>query len=248
MSDNWDFYLCNVNDALSSIFVDLGLRETAPDPVRPHLFWVWVPMHAARDDGLSSSEEAPTLSTIEDRLKATLERECGAVMAGRITGAGRRDFFFYGAHTGKFTDAVRQAFAEFEAYAPDAGHQLDDEWTHYLSLLYPSPRELQRMSNRRVIEALANANDVLTTPRPITHWVYFADAKDRDEVAANLAREGFRSSSTVTPGPDEQPFGLELERDDTADEESVDTAVFQILDALEGREASYDGWESPVVE
>jgi hypothetical protein len=104
------------------------------------------------------------------------------------------------------------------------------------------------MSNRRVIEALAKHDDVLTTPRPITHWIYFANANDRDEVAAILAREGFLSSWTDQPGPDDQPLGLRLERHDTAEQDSLDAAVLQILDALEGRDASYDGWESPVVQ
>ena len=248
MSDNWDSYFCNVNDALSSIFVDLGICATAPDPLRPHLLWIWVPMRAARDDGLSSSAEAPTLSEMEDELTAALERACDAVLTGRITGAGRREFYFYGRDADGFVEAARSVFAKFEEYAPEAGEQLDAEWSQYLGLLYPSPRQLQQMSNRRVIEALVKHNDVLTTPRPITHWIYFANARDRDEVAADLVREGFQSSWTDNPGPEEQPFGLRLERHDRAEQDALDAAVFQILDALEGRDASYDGWESPVVE
>jgi hypothetical protein len=247
MSDHWDFYFCNVNDAFSSIFVDLGIRQDAPDPLRPHLLWIWVPMLAPRDDGLSSTEEAPTLSAIEDALSVALERECGAVLAGRITGAGRREFYFYGRDDGGFVDAVRMVFAAFTAYAPEVGDQPDAEWSQYLGLLYPSVRQLQQMSNRRVVQALASHNDVLTTPRPITHWIYFADVGDRDEVAATLAREGFRASWTEAPGPDEQPFGLCLERNDPAEQSSVDAVVFRILDTLEGRDATYDGWECPVV-
>jgi hypothetical protein len=65
MSDDWDFYFCRVNDALSSIFVDPGICADAPDTRRPHLLWLWVPMQAARDDGLSSDLESPTLHAIE---------------------------------------------------------------------------------------------------------------------------------------------------------------------------------------
>jgi Family of unknown function (DUF695). len=42
MSEEWDSYLCNVNDKLASIRVDLGIRSTVPDPNRPWLLWVWV--------------------------------------------------------------------------------------------------------------------------------------------------------------------------------------------------------------
>ena len=41
MSDNWDFYFANVNEMPASLFVDLGIRNSAPDPERPWLLWVW---------------------------------------------------------------------------------------------------------------------------------------------------------------------------------------------------------------
>jgi hypothetical protein len=31
MSDHWDFYFANVNEKVASLFVDLGIREAAPD-------------------------------------------------------------------------------------------------------------------------------------------------------------------------------------------------------------------------
>lgn len=247
MSDDWDFYLCTVNGALSSIGVDLGLREIAPDALRPHLLWIWVAMRAPRDDGLSSNEEAQMLWAIEDELSTALAHQCGAVLAGRITGAGRREFYLYARDASACEATVRRVFAKFGEYSPDVGTQLDVEWAQYLNLLYPSPRQLEQMKNRRVIEALSKAGDALTKQRAIAHWIYFANAKDRDEVAARLSRAGFRSSPTSQPGDEAHPFGLMLERRDTAEQDAVDAAVFQILDALEGRDASYDGWESPVV-
>jgi hypothetical protein len=54
---NWGQYFCNVNDKLSSILVDLDLRDLLPDHSRADLIWVWVYMKAPRPDGLSSNEE-----------------------------------------------------------------------------------------------------------------------------------------------------------------------------------------------
>ena len=41
MSDQWDFYFARVNDAESSLFVDLGIRKDVPVASRPWLLWVW---------------------------------------------------------------------------------------------------------------------------------------------------------------------------------------------------------------
>ena len=46
MSDQWDFYFARINDAVSSIFVDLGLRADVPVEKRPWLLWVWLELRA----------------------------------------------------------------------------------------------------------------------------------------------------------------------------------------------------------
>jgi Family of unknown function (DUF695) len=53
-------------------------------------------MNAPRPDGLSSNEEFQILNTIEDALTERLEKDCDACLAGRITGDGRREFYYYG--------------------------------------------------------------------------------------------------------------------------------------------------------
>ena len=35
MPEDWNFYLCNVNDVLASVFLDLGLRELVPEKGKP---------------------------------------------------------------------------------------------------------------------------------------------------------------------------------------------------------------------
>jgi hypothetical protein len=64
MKENWKSYLCNVNDSLSSIFVDLGLRSEVPILSKHWLLWVWVYFQSPRPDGLSDGGEAPTLFKI----------------------------------------------------------------------------------------------------------------------------------------------------------------------------------------
>src|SRR5262245_35159471 len=102
MSDSWDFYFANVNDVIASLFVDLGIRDSVPDSDRPWLLWTWVYFRQPRDDGLSSSEEAPVLNEIEDALTKKVQETTEAELVGRITTAGRREFYFYGPQAGRF--------------------------------------------------------------------------------------------------------------------------------------------------
>jgi regulator of RNase E activity RraB len=247
MSNHWEFYFCRVNDVLSSIFVDLGARAAAPDPSCGHLLWVWIPLQSPRNDGLSSAEEAPALNAFEDELVAALG-PTGAMLVGRITGAGRREFYFYAPRPDDFAEAVHAVGARFPDYALEMGDQADPQWSQYFDVLYPGPRDFQRMQNRRVIEALEAEGDTLDAVRPVTHWIYFADPAERAVAATRLASAGFQAEdvSSDADGAAEEP-GLRIERVGRVDADSIDATVLQILDLLDGLEAEYDGWECPVM-
>lgn len=249
MSDNWDFYFCRVNDILSSIFVDLGARESAPDPARGHLLWIWIPFQRSRPDGLSSAEEAETLAIMEDEFAQKLERELDAVFVGRITGAGRRELYYYAAAAGEFESIVSQVSAGYPAYDFDFGEQADATWSQYREVLYPSPSELQRIRNRRVVEALEAAGDSLEMARPVKHWIYFGNAAQRATGKERLAGASFQVDDVdAGDATRETAWGLCATRVHKVDPDSVDTHVQMVLDLLEDLDAEYDGWESPVVQ
>jgi hypothetical protein len=107
LSDDWDFYFARVHDAVSSIFVDLGIRADVPMEKRPWLLWVWVTLQAPKPDGLATNEEARTLHEIGEALNSMVSAVCGAQLVARITGAGRREFYFYGAEPGELRQPRR---------------------------------------------------------------------------------------------------------------------------------------------
>jgi hypothetical protein len=125
MLRGWNSYLCNVNDKLASIFLNLDLRESAPDATRPWLLWIWVYFQHPRPDGLASREEFETLSALEDKLTVAVEQGCGATMGGRITTDGRREFYFYASEPQHFEEEVRKSLALFEGYEFDSDKQED---------------------------------------------------------------------------------------------------------------------------
>jgi uncharacterized protein DUF695/regulator of ribonuclease activity B len=248
LSEDWDFYFARVNDAVASIFVDLSLKPYAPNEKRPWLLWVWVEMQAPRPDGLSSAEEAPKLFEIEESLKVMITMACGAQLVGRITGSNRREFYFYGEEPGELDEALQRAMASFPDYRFQSSSELQPEWQQYLDLLYPSATNLQRMMNRRVLEALEEKGDVHETPRPVDHWLKFADEAARAAcretlIAIEFAVVGeYRSEEPAA----DLPWSLQVVRVDSVDSHTINGITLELKRLAQEHGGDYDGWESPV--
>jgi len=244
MSDEWDSYFANVNDELASLFVDLGIRDSVPDPLRRHLTWCWVYLNQPRQDGLSSVDEAPMLGTIEDDLLGSLKER--AAFVGRITTAGRREFYFYGDDTTRCEDAISHTMRKHAAYRFDLGSKRDEPWSQYLDLLYPSPEEFQRIKNRRVVEVLEQHGDQLAKARPVSHWAYFPTPGARNAFLAEVTGRGFTiaDGSTDAGEPSPHPYGVTLEKVDSIDQ--IDDVTIELFRLARSHDGEYDGWETAV--
>jgi hypothetical protein len=248
LSDEWDFYFAKVNDAVSSIFVDLGLRPDAPNEKRPWLLWVWVEMRAPRADGLSSGEEAPRLYEIEESLNSMIPPVCGAQLVGRITGSNRREFYFYGEEPGELDATVARAMQPFEGYAFQSGSTFQPDWEQYIELLYPSDSNLQRMMNRRVLDALEKSGDVHEIPRKVDHWLEFASPETRAAARSTLEAIEFAVEGEYeSEEPDAAlPHSLVVSRVDSVDMHTINGITLELARLAQEHGGNYDGWESPV--
>ena len=142
MSDDWDFYFARINDAPASIFIDLGVRADVPLEKRPWLLWVMVQIKAPKPDGLASNEEAAKLNAIGEALAAAIGATCGAQLVARVTGAGRREFYFYATEPGELQSAAASAMKPFD-YQFEFGSTYQPDWDQYLSL-FPSVTSQER--------------------------------------------------------------------------------------------------------
>jgi hypothetical protein len=246
----WDFYRCLVNDASASIFLDLTLQADAPQPERPHLLSVWVYMLNPRLDGLSNSNEETQLFEIEDRLAAVLADRAGALYVGRITTSGRREYYYYATAATGFEAAVSEGMSVFPAYRHDCDEQDDAQWLQYLELLYPPPREMQRIRDRWVVETLEENEDLLHVPREVDHYLYFPSEQSRQVFVAQANGAGFAVKDTIPPdAATERPnrFGLRIVRSHPVDLKTVDSLVTELIDRAVAVGGEYDGWETPVI-
>lgn len=246
MSDTWDFYFARVNDEFASLFVDLGLAEGAPDAHRPWLLWAWVYLNDPNEAGMPTDEEAATLDEIETALMEEVEEAAAAELVGRISTAGRREFYFYGTTQTGFEDAIARAMAAWPDYRFDSGIEHDPEWGHYLGFLYPSPHDQQRIKNRHVVQLLEEHGDNLEKPRIVSHWAYFPSAEARAQFVAQAKAQQFRvTSEHQLDEPDrEMPFSVRLERIDPLDWNSINELTISLFDLAEECGGTYDGWEA----
>jgi hypothetical protein len=248
LSDDWDFYFARVDGAVSSIFVDLGVRADAPLEKRPWLLWVFVTLKSPNAEGLSTNEEAPTLQSMGEALDANIAATCGAQLVGRITGGGRREFYFYGEEPGPLDAAVRTAMHSFAGYEHECGSTLEPEWEQYLGLLYPSVSNLQRMFNRRVLQSLEERGDVHETPRHIDHWLEFPSEQARTACRDTLVAIDFKVEDEYLDEEegDDTPYTLVASRIDSVDSHTINGITLELARVAAEYGGSYEGWESAV--
>jgi regulator of RNase E activity RraB len=246
MEDDWNSYLCKVNDSIASIYLNLGLRQEAPILGKNWLLWVWVYFKQPRPDGLSSSTEAPVLFKIEDRLNEQMRSQFAAILSGRITTEGRREFYFYGEHKDGLEDCVASALGALDDYQFDCGSQQDATWNQYLSVLYPSEEELQKMKNRDVLDVLDREGDIHSAVREVSHWVYFQTLDQRDLFLKEAIQQGYREGNHLSGSHELRPFGITIHRDQAVTSDLIDEAVIELFRLANHHGGEYDGWETSV--
>lgn len=248
MSDEWDFYFARVNDAVSSIFVDLGIRRDVPLEKRPWLLWVFVAMQAPRPDGLSSNEEAPKLAEIGESLAAMIGPVCGAQLVGRITGANERQFYFYAEDPAELEAAAARAMAAFDTYQYEAGSAFQPDWDQYVNLLHPSETNLQRMQNRRLLEVLAEGGDVHEVPRKVDHWLQFESNEARAACRETLLAIEFALEDEFDSDDPASawPLSLVVSRVDSVDAHTINGITLELARLAGEHGGRYDGWECEV--
>jgi len=247
LSDEWDFYFARINDAPASIFIDLGIRHDVPLEARPWLLWVWVPLKAPKPDGLASSDEAHALNEIGIALTASISATCGAQLVARVTGTGRREFYFYAAEPGELPAAVDSALNSFEGYTPECGSTFQPDWDQY-RMLFPSESNLERMQNRRVLEDLAQQGDVHDVPRKVEHWLHFADQATRNSCRDTLAAIEFaiEDESFLEEADNELPYQLVVSRVDSVDSHTINGITLELARLARESGGLYQGWDCAV--
>lgn len=245
--DDWDFYFSNVDGRLASLFVNIGLYNAAPFADKPNVAWVSIKMNDPNADGLSSQGESDKLFEIEDALAKAMAAKSNSVYVGRLTSAGRRDFYFYSGDTDLYENTLSSVMSAYPDYKFDFGIKEDKEWKGYLDFLYPSPRQLESIYNRRTVAQLEKNGDNLTAERDVFHWIYFKTETDLEKFLDKIKGNDFAVvARNRNDSQGEYPWGLQIKRKDRVDPASVDEYTLYLWDIAVETNGEYDGWETSV--
>lgn len=245
--EKWEFYLSNVNDKLGSLFVDLGIHEFAPIFDKPNIVWVSIKMNNPREDGLSSQKESEILGKIEDSLVEKINSKHNSIYVGRLTSNGDRDLYFYFADTTHYEKTISEAMVDFPKYEFEFGTKEDKDWNGYFDFLYPTPKQLKSIQNRRVIDQLEEGGDNLTKSREVFHWIYFKTEKEREKFLSKIKNDNFIVvSKDNDKSLGEFSYSLQIKRVDKVDLNSVNEYVIYLWELANELNAEYDGWETSI--
>jgi uncharacterized protein (TIGR01619 family) len=243
----WEFYLTNIDGKPGSIYVDLGLRKVAPLTDKPNLVWVSLKLTNPREDGLPSNDESKILWELEDALTEQIKSKHNAVDAGSMTSDGDRYYYFFLADTTLYEKTVSEAMVAFPTYEFDYGVKEDKDWSSYFDFLYPLPQQYQSILNRRVVDQIEKAGDMLTKSREVIHWIYFKSESDLDNYLEKIKDDNF----TVVSKDYDKSWGevahkLQIKRVDKVDINSVDEYVIYLWKLANECNGVYDGWETSI--
>lgn len=243
-SGNWNFYSLLVDEEPASIFLDMGIAQTAPVAAYGHRACLRLVMREPREDGLSSAIEFDALVGLEDAVTSQIVADCPSLYVGRNTSGGHRDFYFYVSDPRLFEHAARRAMLRFPHYEFELHIKLDPEWDAYFNFLYPSPAQRQQMADTALIDQLGKHGDRSDQPRQIDHFALFPDETTRTAFATVIAAKGYIIDGSQ-PKSGDAKAGLEFSHVGAPNDMYDKSRELQALAAENGGE--YDGWACAVV-
>jgi regulator of RNase E activity RraB len=246
-SESWETYFAETEEGPISILVNLEAEpsEEAPQPFLGRIFLV---IPNPDENGFAQETEHDRLNELMDAVDLAVAEENHGLLVGRTMGQGVCTIYFYLPAEEGFGESVEKAMKAFPGQRFETATERDEHWEAYFEFLCPSEESLEYIENARVLEALLDDGDDLTTPREVTHWAYFPDAASRDLFKAELLTRNFTiEEETHEPEEPENQFGLVFSSVRDVQLEGISVETLELRKLAAGFEGEYDGWETIVV-
>ena len=237
---NWNFYMCRIENKPGSIRLNLALYDIAPLENYHQRIQLSVKMQKPTPEGLSSNEEFETLNRIEDLLhKRTVS--FGAVTAGVVKTDGILEIHIYTQDTESIEKACADMFKNyFSSYEWKIQIYADDKWDLYFNFLYPDKYTFQAMQNRKVIYQLEQQGDNLEKARNIDHWLYFSTVGNITSFTDKVKELGFTILSSEKIENSDYPYQINISREDVPN--NINNITWELMDMADSSGGYYDGW------
>ena len=242
--DEWDFYLCKVDDGPASIFLNLWFRNNGAVESANTLHWCQIEMLEPGDHGMGVGTDTKFLNDLEDSI-AKKALDAGLFYVGRLRNHGRWQLAFYGgANLESTLRAIVDDVLSGRKYV--VGSKADSEWSYYFDFLYPDAERWQWMMDRRVVEQLQSSGDPLTKLRRVDHWAFFESADRRNEFVQDAINQGFEFELAADDREGQRPYSAQIFRSDSVQLDDIHDIAMTLVRTAERFGGEYDGWETSV--
>lgn len=245
MSDQWEFFPCQMGDDVAMIFYDHGIRESinelAPDRrVRFDLTYT-----APASNGMPTDQEFEPVKAIEDSIEAFCSGNAGYYV-GRVTVAGHRYFYCYSDSKPELIEQYAVLLRESSGYRIEYTLTDDPKKEGYWKDLFPTPDDWRVILDSKVIEALRNNGDPLVESRRIDHWAYFKNRSEASRFAAWAESKQYRIEKVHKRKVFSRETGVQFFRTDLPAPNKISSITVELQRKAEEMGGEYDGWETEV--
>jgi hypothetical protein len=207
MSDQWEFYPCEMGEQRAFIFYDHGVRTSIDAYPCTTLIKVRAAIREATPQGLPTSEEFPRISALEDQLSTAIS-EIGGLYVGRITVAGNRWFHFFAPLNQDDAIGLVALVGGASGYDLRVVVKEDPDRRGYWEDLFPTDQDWQVVQDLKVIESLRSQGDDHDAPRRIDHWAYFPSVDACRRFESWALERGFEVQARLDPDGATDSYGV----------------------------------------
>jgi uncharacterized protein (TIGR01619 family) len=244
----WDTYVAEYENGPGSVTLNMDLIDQAPLSKFPFVLVTGVTFNNCGADGFPTEPEFDSLYGVSDTITDLLSCSIEMVYAGTFTHECQRLNYIYVTDTIGLRSLLTQKYkTRFKNYIPYINIKEDKKWEAYLEFLYPNETIMEYMKNEKVTLNLLNNGDNLKTPRQVDHFIYFANAKDRENFIKSIRPMGFKIENKETFQEMTLPFKLQISRSDKVDVSSITQVTLELSNMAKENNGKYDGWETFVV-
>lgn len=248
VEEKWDFYQCRVEDRPASMSLNMAYAHHAPISSAGYVYWLDFKIADPGEHGMGTGDCVDDLYELEDSVVQQLA-DTEFYYVGRLRNRGYWEMYFFGPDGLKATldAAAAKACQDIAAVPYEYGSKPDPQWAIYTDFIYPKPAERRWMSDRSVVDVLAEHGDQHDMPRRIDHWLYFESKADRDAAVSACKAEGFSVETRSDDNDGHLSFGLQIYREDPSRLEHIYSVTSMLNDMAASHNGEYDGWETFIV-
>jgi len=248
VEEQWDFYPCRVDDQPASMSVNMAYIQHAPIQGADTVYFLSFEMPDPDEHGMGTKESFDVMCGIEDVFFNYLD-DSSLYFVGRLRNKGQWELYFFGPDgLETLIDAAAAKAISETTHAPyEVRSKPDPEWSGYTDFIYPDAERQRWMSDRSVVDNLAEHGDLHDRSRRTDHWIYFSAKADREKMAKACEALGFARENDPEDGEGSRRFALQIYRDDPSELNHINEVTTTLFELAEQHNGEYDGWETFVV-